>query len=155
MYYLQLCKFTEEINNKHKNIKKVEKMVEITKRLRKLLLVNAILGFYFTFLYIIIPHIYLYSIQWPFYDPYYSWSFGAIFLLFSIFILYAIKQNEWEKFKMVFELITAWYLTILILNIFCLILIPVPIPSLIAIWIYNILFISLIVVNMNFHKKQQ
>jgi hypothetical protein len=128
-------------------------MGEITERLRKLLLIDAILGFYFTFLYIIIPHIYLYSIQWPFYDPYYSWSFGAIFLLFSIFILYTIKQNEWEKFKMVYELLIGWYLTILILNIICLILIPLSILSLIAIWIYNIIFIVLIVVNIYFHPK--
>ena len=78
-------------------------MVEITKNLKVLLLINAIIGLCFAFFYLAISFLYLSQIQWPFYDPYYSWAFGGIFLILSMFILLAIKQNEWEKFKMVYK----------------------------------------------------
>ena len=130
-------------------------MVEITKRLKILLLINAIVGLIFAFLYLAISHIYLSLTQWPFYDPYYSWSFGGTFLILSLFTLLAIKRAEWGQIKIIFELIIAWQLTILILNIIGLILIPAPITSLISTWVNNFLLIILIIANLYFYTKQE
>ncbi len=130
-------------------------MVEITKRLKILLLINAIVGLIFAFLYLAISHIYLSLIQWPFYDPYYSWSFGGTLLILSIFTLLAIKRTEWEQIRIIFELVIAWQLTILILNIIGLILIPAPITSLISTWANNFLLIILIIANLYFYTKQK
>ena len=130
-------------------------MVEIKKSLKLLLLINAIVGLIFAFLYLVIPHIYLSLTQWPFYDPYYSWAFGGNLLILSLFTLLAIKRNEWEKIKIIFELIIAWQLTILVLSIIGLILIPAPITSLISTWVNNFLLIILIIANLYLYSKQK
>ena len=129
-------------------------MVEITKNLKFLLLINAIIGLCFAFFYLAISFLYLSLIQWPFYDPYYSWAFGGVFLILSMFILLTIKQDEWEKCKTVFEITIAWQIMILVLNILSLIFILAPIASLITTWVYNVVFIILIVANIYFYNKQ-
>ncbi len=135
-------------------IKDDQKMVEITKNLKVLLLINAIIGLCLSFFYLAVPLLYLSLIQWPFYDPYYSWAFGGVFLILSMFILFTIQQDDWGKCKTVFEITIAWQIMILLLNILSLIFIPAPIDSLITTWIYNMIFIILIVVNIYFHNKQ-
>ena len=120
-------------------------MVEITKNLKFLLLINTIIGLCFAFFYLAISFLYLSLIQWPFYDPYYSWAFGGVFLILSMFILLTIKQDEWEKCKTVFEITIAWQIMILVLNILSLIFILAPIDSLITTWVYNVAFIILMI----------
>ncbi|MFX1328143.1 MAG: hypothetical protein ACFE91_08370 [Promethearchaeota archaeon] len=128
-------------------------MVEITKNLKILLEINAIIGLCFAFLYLAISQLYLSLIEWPFYDPYYSWAFGGTFLILSIFIILGIKQNNWEKIKTILQFLIALQLMILVLNIISLILIPSPIVSIITIWIYNITLILLVIANILFYNK--
>jgi len=128
-------------------------MTEITKRLKVLLLINAIIGLIFAFFYLVAPYYYLSLIEWPFFDPYYSWAFGGAFLILSSFLLRSIKRNHWEKFKPVLEITIAWQMLILILNIISLIFIPTPIISIITIWITNIIFITLIGLNISFYGR--
>ncbi|MFW9971317.1 MAG: hypothetical protein ACFFDF_14080 [Candidatus Odinarchaeota archaeon] len=126
-------------------------MVEITKSLKILLLINAIIGFCIAFFYIAIPHLYLSLIQWPFFDPYYSWAFGGVFLILSGFIIISLKQNQWERCKIVFEIFIVWQIFILVINNIALILIPAPIDFLISTLVYNITFIVLIIINIKFY----
>ena len=128
-------------------------MSEITKRLKILLLVNTIIGLSFAFFYLVIPYYYLSLIEWPFFDPYYSWAFGGVFLTLSSFLLRSIKQNHWEKTKSVLEITIAWQILILILNIVSLILIPTPIISILSTWISNVLFIILIGLNLFYLRR--
>ncbi len=130
-------------------------MVEISKGLKILLLINAIIGLIFAFLYLAISHVYLSLTQWPFYDPYYSWLFGGTQLILSIFTLLSIKRAEWKQIRIIYELLITWQLTILILNIIGLILIPAPMTSLISTWINNFLLIILIVANIYYYTKQE
>ena len=128
-------------------------MVEITKNLKILLEINVGIGLYFAFFYLAVSQIYLSLIEWPFYDPYYSWAFGGIFLILSIFILLGMKQKNWEKIKTILQVLIAWQLVILVLNIISLILIPLPIVSIIFTWIYNIILILLVIANILFYNK--
>ncbi|MFX1378639.1 MAG: hypothetical protein ACFFA4_06060 [Promethearchaeota archaeon] len=128
-------------------------MENLTKNLKILLIINAIIGLGFAVLYLAVSHLYLSLIHWPFYDPYYSWAFGGIFLILSIFILITLKKNQWGKCKTVFEINIAWQIMFLILNITSLIFIQAPINSIITTWIYNIIFIILIVINIKFYNK--
>ncbi len=127
-------------------------MVEITKSMKILLVINAIVGFIIAFLYLVIPYAYLYLIQWPFYDPYHSWVFGGTFLIISSFALLSIKKKKWEHIKIIFGFIITWQLMISILNIIVLIFIPAPIISIIVIWCYNVILIILIVFNLYFYN---
>ena len=128
-------------------------MTEIAKRLKILLLINAIIGLSFAFFYLVAPYYYLSLIEWPFFDPYYSWAFGGAFLIFSLFLLISIKRNHWEKSKSVLEITIAWQMLILILNIISLIFIPTPTISIITTWIFNIVFITLIGLNVYFYGR--
>ena len=128
-------------------------MTEITKRLKILLVINAIIGLSFAFFYLVAPYYYLSLIEWPFFDPYYSWAFGGVFLILSSFLLRSIKQNQWEKCEPVLEITIAWQMLILILNSVSLIFIPTPITSITITWIFNILFITLIGLNIYFHGR--
>jgi len=128
-------------------------MTEITKRLKILLLINAIIGLSFAFLYLVAPYYYLSLIEWPFFDPYYSWAFGGVFLILSSFLLRSIKQNRWEKCKSVLEITIAWQMLILILNIISLIFIPTSVISILTIWITNIMFITLIGLTIYFYGR--
>ena len=128
-------------------------MTEITKKLKILSIIDAIVGLSFAFFYLVAPYYYLSLIEWPFFDPYYSWAFGGIFLILSSFLLRSIKQNHWEKCKSVLEITIAWQMLILILNIISLIFIPTPIISIITIWISNILFIALIGLKIYFYRR--
>ena len=128
-------------------------MTVITKRLKILLVINAIIGLSFAFFYLVAPYYYLSLIEWPFFDPYYSWAFGGVFLILSSFLLRSIKQNQWEKCEPVLEITIAWQMLILILNSVSLIFIPTPITSITITWIFNILFITLIGLNIYFHGR--
>jgi hypothetical protein len=128
-------------------------MTEITKRLKILLLINIIIGLSFAFFYIVDPYYYLSLIEWPFFDPYYFWAFGGVFLILSSFLLRSVKRNHWEKCKSILEITVAWQMLILILNIISLIFIPTPIISIITIWITNIIFITLIGLNIYFYGR--
>ena len=128
-------------------------MVGITKNLKIVLVINAVIDLCFAFFYLAISQLYLSLIEWPFYDPYYSWAFGGIFLILSIFILLSLKQNNWEKIKTILQVLIAWQLMILVLNVISLILIPSPIISIITIWIYNITLILLVIANILFYMK--
>lgn len=131
------------------------KMVEITKNLKILLLINAIIGIGFAFFYLAVPFWYLSLIQWPFFDPYYSWAFGGIFLILSSFILYTIKKGDWGRCKTVYEITIAWEILILVLNIMTLIFIQAPLDSIITNWIYNIIFIVLTSLNISIYNKNK
>lgn len=130
-------------------------MTEIIKRLKILLLINAIIGLSFAFFYLVAPYYYLSLIEWPFFDPYYSWAFGGVFLILSSFLLRLIKQNQWEKCTSVLEITIAWQIFILILNVISLIFIPTSIVSIITTWVSNILFIALIGLNIYFYGRNQ
>ncbi|MFX0011430.1 MAG: hypothetical protein ACFE9R_14045 [Candidatus Hermodarchaeota archaeon] len=118
-------------------------MAEITKKLKIVSIVNIIIALSCVFFYLVVPYYYLSIIEWPFFDPYYSWAFGGIFLILSSFLLKSIIQNHWEKLKSVLEILIAWYLLILILNIVSLVFIPTPLTTIIILWISNLLFITL------------
>jgi len=128
-------------------------MTEIPKKSRILCIVNASIGLSFVFFYLIVPYYYLALIEWPFFDPYYTWAFGGVFLILSSFLLRAVKRNDWEKCKSVLEITIAWQILILILNILSLIFIPTSIFSIITTWISNILFITLIGLNISLYGR--
>lgn len=129
-------------------------MTEITKKLKILLLIDAIIGLGFAFFYLIGPYYYLSLIEWPFFDPYYSWAFGGIFLILSSFLLRSIRKNLWEQCKSIVQITIAWQILIIILNIISLIFIPTSIVWILSAWISNILFIILVGLKLLFQRRK-
>ena len=129
-------------------------MSEISKKLKILLLINSIIGLSFAFFYIVVPYYYLSFIEWPFFDPYYSWAFGGTFFILSLFLLRSIRQNLYEQCKSLVEITIAWETLILILNIITLTLISTPIIYILTTWIINIMFIVLIGLKILFLRRK-
>ena len=129
-------------------------MSEISKKLKILLLINSIIGLSFAFFYIVVPYYYLSFIEWPFFDPYYSWAFGGTFFILSLFLLRSIRQNLYEQCKSLVEITIAWETLILILNIITLTLISAPIIYILTTWIINIMFIVLIGLKILFLRRK-
>ena len=102
-------------------------MTEIQKFTKITLLIYAVGGFIFAFLYLVIPDIYIYGLtQWPFNDPVYFRMFGGTLLVLGLFALMAYFKKEWEEVKILFELALTWLLMVLIINILELALLSLP-----------------------------
>ena len=102
-------------------------MTEIQKLTKISLLLDVLAGFIFTFLYLVIPDIYIYGLtQWPFNDPVYFRMFGGTLLVLGLFALMAYFKKEWEEVKILFELALTWLIMVLIINILELALLSLP-----------------------------
>ena len=92
-------------------------MTEIQKLTKIFLLMVALAGFIFAFLYLVIPDIYVYDLtQWPFNDPVYFRFFGGTMLILGLISLMAYYKKEWEEVKLFFELALMWLVMVLIIN---------------------------------------
>ncbi len=92
-------------------------MTEIKKFTKIFLLLDALAGFIFAFLYLVIPDIYIYDLtQWPFNDPVYFRFFGGTMLVLGLISLMAYFKKEWEEVKLFFELALMWLVMVLIIN---------------------------------------
>jgi len=102
-------------------------MTEIQKLTKISLLLDVLAGFIFTFLYLVIPDIYIYGLtQWPFNDPIYFRLFGGTLLVLGFASLMAYFKKEWEEIKLFYELALMWLLMVTIMNILELTLLPLP-----------------------------
>ena len=99
-------------------------MAEISKEMKIVLIINAIIAFIYGFFYLIIPEIYRDLIDATYYDPGMWWTFGATCFLLGIFCLLVFMRKEWEKGKTFFEFALLWIIAELILNIVSIIVLP-------------------------------
>ncbi|HUW90935.1 MAG TPA: hypothetical protein VMV43_10540 [Candidatus Nanopelagicaceae bacterium] len=106
-------------------------MTEIQKLTKISLLLYALAGFIFAFLYLVIPDIFIYDLtQWPFNDPIYFRLFGGTLLVLGLASLLAYFKKEWEQIKLFFELALMWLLMVTIINFFELTMLSLPVIAL-------------------------
>ncbi len=106
-------------------------MTEIQKLTKISLLLDILACFVFTFLYLVIPDIYIYDLtQWPFNDPIYFRLFGGTLLVLGLASIMAYFKKEWEEIKLFFELALMWLVMVIIINIFELVMLSLPVMSL-------------------------
>ena len=106
-------------------------MTEIQKLTKISLLLYALAGFIFAFLYLVIPDIFIYDLtQWPFNDPIYFRLFGVTLLVLGLASLLAYFKKEWEQIKLFFELALMWLLMVTIINFFELTMLSLPVIAL-------------------------
>ena len=125
-------------------------MAEISKEIKIVCIINAIIAIIYGFFYLIIPDTYRYSVDSTYYDPGMWRIFGATCFVIAIFNLLAIKRAEWDQAKIILELGILWVILLLIINIWSLVALPgsatakanntFNIILLIVIIIYNVLF---------------
>lgn len=117
-------------------------MTEIQKLTKITLLLDALAGFIFAFLYLVIPDIFIYGLtQWPFNDPVYFRYFGGTLLLLGLVSLIAYFKKEWEEVKLFFEFALLFILMIVIMSSLELALLTLPVIT-----FMNSLFSTILVI---------
>jgi hypothetical protein len=117
-------------------------LTEIQKLTKITLLLDALAGFIFAFLYLVIPDIFIYGLtQWPFNDPVYFRYFGGTLLLLGLVSLIAYFKKEWEEVKLFFEFALLFILMIVIMSSLELALLTLPVIT-----FMNSLFSTILVI---------
>jgi hypothetical protein len=130
-------------------------MAEISLKTKIVLIIDLIACLIFMFLYLIIPEIYASLVDPLVFDPYFWRAFGGTLLVLAIVVIIALKRAEWMQVKVVIELAMLWCSTILILNIWELLVLPISPTYAETTWIDIILLIILIIVNAFCYYKEQ
>jgi len=131
-------------------------MTEIQKLTKISLLLYALAGFIFAFLYLVIPDIFIYDLtQWPFNDPIYFRLFGGTLLVLGLASLLAYFKKEWEEIKLFFELALMWLLMVTIINFFELTMISLPVIALTNTIVDTILVAILLILGISCYMKQR
>ena len=92
-------------------------MTELSKEAKLILFIDAITGFIFAFLMLVIPEVYFEISDWKEFCPGSVRQVGTIFLILSIFFLLAVKRNDFEQIKIAWEIGIAWLIAMAVVNI--------------------------------------
>ena len=131
-------------------------MTEIQKLTKISLLLDVLASFIFAFLYLVIPDIYIYDLtQWPFNDPIYFRLFGGTLLVLGLASLMAYFKKEWEEVKLLYELALMWLGMVTIINIFELVMLPLPVMSLTNTLVNTILVAVYLILGIYCWMKQR
>jgi len=127
---------------------------EIPEPLKKILVINAIFAFIFGLLYqTLFLNIIIENFGLPAFDRLYMGIFGGTQLIFGIFALLEVYRKEIKQVQMFLEMLIAWQVITIIVNIYNgIVLSSVPLP-LLVIWVNNAIFLVLILINVYFYRK--
>jgi len=129
-------------------------MAEISKEIKVVCIINAIIASFYGFLYLIIPDIYRYMIDSLWYDPGMWRIFGATCFVIAIFNLLAIKRAEWDEAKVILEFGILWLILVLIINIWSFVALPGSATAKATTMSNNIVLIVLIGYNVLFYYRE-
>jgi hypothetical protein len=129
-------------------------MVEISKNMKIILIVDAIAGFIYGVFYLIIPELTSLIRESANFDPQFWRLWGATCFAFGIFCLIAIKRAEWENIKILVELGILWLILAAVVDFIVIFTIPLSITAYASQWFDNIVIIILIVANSYFYFKE-
>lgn len=129
-------------------------MVEISKNMKIMLVVDAIAGFIYGVFYLIIPEITSLIRESTYFDPQFWRLWGATCFAFGIFCLIAVKRAEWENVKILVELGILWLILALVVNFIILFTVPLSITAYASQWFDNVVIILLILANSYLYLKE-
>lgn len=88
-------------------------MAELSKEAKIIYMVNAIVAFIFTILFLIIPEIYADFMSSSFYCPITWRQLGGSILVLGVFSIVGLLRKEWEQVRIVWELGILWLIVLL------------------------------------------
>ena len=128
-------------------------MDDIPEPLKKILVINATLAFISAISYIGPLEIVSAIFGWPSFDRLYSGIFGGTHLIFGIFAFLEVYRKEFKQVILFLELLIAWQVMTVVINIsYGIILSSVPLP-LVIIWVNNAIFLVMIVINIYYYRR--
>ena len=129
-------------------------MDEIPEPLKKILVINAILMIISAMLYTtLFLEIIIGNFGLPDFDRLYMGIFGGTQLIFGIFALLEVSRKEIKQVQLFLELLIAWQVMTVIVNIYNGILLSFPTQPIIIIWVNNTIFLVMIVINIYYYRR--
>jgi hypothetical protein len=126
----------------------INSMAELSKEVKIILLVNAIPAFIYAFLFLVIPETYAQITEAAMYNPINLRQIGASILVLGIGSVLAIKRNDLEKAKILWEISIIWLILMSIIGIWGAFAIPGTATAQVGTWIANAILIVLAVLNI-------
>jgi len=129
-------------------------MVEMSKNMKIMLIVDAIAGFIYGVFYLIIPELYSVIIDSTNFDPQFWRLWGATCFTFGIFCLIAVRRAEWENVKILVEFGILWLILALVVNFITIATVRLSWTAYASQWFDNIVIILLIAANCYLYLQE-
>ena len=92
-------------------------MVEMSKGLKIILIVDIIVAIYYGVLYLLLPEFYSKMNDAPTFDLHMWRLFGGTIFVLGIAGIIALKRGEWEAVKPLMEVVILWLIMVAVLDI--------------------------------------
>lgn len=130
-------------------------MAEMSKEMKIILIINAIVAFVYGCIFLVIPELYSDLINAVYRNPPLLRLWGGTIIILGIFALIAVKRGEWENVKIVFELAILWLIMLEILDIVSLTYVRYTAANLSSAIMDMIVVGILIVVDIYFYLREE
>ena len=130
-------------------------MVEMSKGLKIILIVDIVVAVYYGVLYLLLPEFYYQRNDAPAFDLHMWRFFGGTIFVLGIAGLIALKRGEWEAAKPLMEVVIMWLIMVALLDIVLLLTVSVSPTYMRSTSTTIVLLIILIIVNIYFYQREE
>ncbi len=129
-------------------------MVEMSKGLKIILIMDIIVALYYGVLYLLLPELYYQINDAPAFDLHMWRLFGGTIFVLGIAGIIAPKRGEWETVKPLMEVVILWLIMVAVLDIIWVLTVSASPTYVRSITTTIILLIILIIANIYFYQRE-
>ena len=129
-------------------------MVEMSKGLKIILIVDIIVAVYYGVLYLLLPEFYYQRNDAPAFDLHMWRLFGGTIFVLGIAGIIALKRGEWEAAKPLMEVVIMWLIMVAVLDIVLLLTVSVSPTYMRSTSTTIVLLIIIIIANIYFYQRE-
>ena len=129
-------------------------MVEMSKGLKIILIVDIIVAIYYGVMYMLLPELYYSMNDAPAFDLHMWRLFGGTLFVLSIAGIIALKRGEWETVKPIMEVVILWLIMVALLDVVWVFSANASPTYIRSISTTIVLLIILIIANIYFYQRE-
>ena len=129
-------------------------MVEMSKGLKIILIVDIIVAIYYGVMYLLLPELYYSMNDAPAFDLHMWRLFGGTLFVLSIAGIIALKRGGWEAVKPIMEVVILWLIMVAVLDIVWVLSAGASPTYVRSISTTIVLLIILIIANIYFYQRE-
>jgi len=129
-------------------------MVEMSKGLKIILVVDIIVAIYYGVMYLLLPELYYQMNDAPAFDLHMWRLFGGTLFVLGITGIIALKRGEWETVKPLMEVVILWLIMVVVLDIIWVLSVSASPTYVRSISTTIVLLIILIIANISFYQRE-
>ncbi len=129
-------------------------MVEMSKGLKIILIVDIVVAIYYGVLYLLLPELYYQMNDAPAFDLQMWRLFGGTIFVLGIAGIIALKRGEWEAVKPLMEVVILWLIMVAVLDIVFVLSVSASPTYVRSISTTIVLLIILIIANIYLYQRE-